>query len=82
VSIGVIVLRRTRPDLPRGFRVPGYPVTPVLSVLICGYVLSGLHWTTYLWFLLWLAIVMAFYLLWGRRNSALATGESAEERTE
>lgn len=71
VSIGVIVLRRTRPDLPRGFKVPGYPVTPVLSILVCGYVLSGLHWTTYLWFLLWLAIVLAFYLLWGRRNSAL-----------
>jgi basic amino acid/polyamine antiporter, APA family len=71
VSIGVIVLRRTRPDLPRGFKVPGYPVTPILSVLVCGYVLSGLHWTTYLWFLLWLAVVMAFYLLWGRRNSKL-----------
>jgi APA family basic amino acid/polyamine antiporter len=33
VSVGVIILRRTAPDLPRGFRVPGYPVTPVLSVL-------------------------------------------------
>jgi basic amino acid/polyamine antiporter, APA family len=71
VSIGVIVLRRTRPDLPRGFKVPGYPVTPILSIIVCGYVLSGLHWTTYVWFLLWLAVVMAFYLLWGRRNSAL-----------
>ena len=31
VSIGVIILRRTQPDLPRGFSVPGYPVTPILS---------------------------------------------------
>lgn len=71
VSVGVIILRRTAPDLPRGFRVPGYPVTPVLSVLACGYVLSGLHWTTWLGFALWVGIVLAFYLLWGRRHSAL-----------
>lgn len=73
VSIGVLVLRRTRPDLPRGFRVPGYPVTPILSVIACSYVLTGLHWYTYVWFLLWLSVVLAFYLLWGRRHSRLNT---------
>jgi amino acid transporter len=71
VSLGVIVLRRTRPDLPRGFKVPGYPVVPVLSILACLYILSGLHWSTYLWFLGWLLVVLAFYLLWGRRHSKL-----------
>ena len=35
VSIGVMVLRRTHPDLPRGFKVPGYPVTPILAILGC-----------------------------------------------
>ena len=60
-------------DLPRGFRVPGYPVTPILSVIACGYVLTGLHWYTYVWFLLWLSVVLAFYLLWGRRHSRLNT---------
>jgi len=81
VSIGVIVLRRTRPDLPRGFRVPGYPVVPVLSVIACVYILSGLPGTTYLWFLLWLAVVMAFYLLWGRHHSVLGdpVAEAREE---
>jgi amino acid transporter len=71
VSVGVIILRRTRPDLPRGFRVPGYPVTPVLAVLACVYILSGLHWYTYAWFLLWLSVVLTFYFLWGRKNSVL-----------
>lgn len=71
VSIGVIVLRRTQPDLPRGFRVPLYPVVPILSVVTCLYVLSGLHWTTYLWFLLWLGVVLAWYLTWGVRHSKL-----------
>ena len=47
VSIGVIVLRRTRPDLPRSFRVPGYPVTPILSILACLYLITGLGLSTY-----------------------------------
>lgn len=74
VSVGVIILRRTMPDLPRGFKVPGYPVTPILSVIACVYVLSGLSLTTYAWFLLWLLIVLAFYFLWGRRHSELNPG--------
>lgn len=74
VSLGVLILRRTRPDLPRGFKVPGYPVTPFLAIAACLYILSGLHWYTYAWFLVWLAVVLGFYLLWGRRHSHLALG--------
>jgi amino acid transporter len=76
VSIGVMVLRRTRPDLPRAFRVPGYPVTPVLSILACLYLITGLGWSTYAWFAVWVAVVLAFYLLWGRRHSLLARAEN------
>ncbi|WP_374315907.1 APC family permease [Microbacterium sp.] len=72
VSIAVMVLRRTRPDLPRAFRVPGYPVTPILSILACLYLISGLGWETYAWFAAWVAVVLVFYLLWGRRHSLLA----------
>ena len=43
----------------------------MLSVIACAYVLSGLDWTTYVWFLLWLAVVLAFYFLWGRKHSVL-----------
>ena len=82
VSLGVIVLRRTRPDLPRAFRVPGYPVTPVLSILACVYLITGLGWSTYAWFAVWVAVVLAFYLLWGRRHSLLAQGRSVEHATE
>ncbi|MFC0714518.1 APC family permease [Cellulomonas biazotea] len=71
VSVGVIVLRRTRPDLPRGFRVPGYPVTPVVAIASCVYILAGLHWNTYAWFALWLSVALTFYLVWGRRHSLL-----------
>jgi APA family basic amino acid/polyamine antiporter len=77
VSVGVVILRRIAPDLPRGFKVPGYPVTPVLSVIACAYVLSGLSWTTYAWFALWLLIVLTFYLVWGRKHSELNPGAKA-----
>jgi amino acid transporter len=71
VSVAVIILRRREPDLPRGFKVPGYPVTPVLSVLACLYILASLHWYTWLAFAAWVAVVLTFYFLWGRHHSAL-----------
>lgn len=81
VAVGVIVLRVRRPDLPRGFRVPGYPVTPLLSIATCIYILTGLHITTYLWFLGWVGVVLLFYFLWGRRHSKLnnPVAEAEEE---
>ncbi|HYZ67633.1 MAG TPA: amino acid permease [Mycobacterium sp.] len=74
VSVGVIILRVREPDLPRPFKVPGYPVTPVLSVAACLFVLYGLPPITWLWFILWVGAVLIFYLLWGRRHSALIDG--------
>lgn len=74
VSLGVIILRRREPNLPRAFKVPLYPVTPVLSVLACIWVLTGLHWTTWVWFGIWVGVALIFYLLWSRHNSALNDG--------
>jgi basic amino acid/polyamine antiporter, APA family len=71
VSVGVIILRRREPDLPRGFKVPGFPVTPVLSVLACLYILISLPWVTWLVFAGWVAVFLVFYLLYGRRHSVL-----------
>jgi APA family basic amino acid/polyamine antiporter len=84
VSIGVMVLRRRRPDLPRAFRVPGYPVVPILSVAACLYIMSGLPLTAFLWFAVWVGVVIAFYLLWGRHHATLAdpVAEALEEAGE
>jgi amino acid transporter len=71
VSAGVIVLRIQEPDLPRGFKVPGYPVTPILSMAACAYILYSLHWYTWIAFSGWVAVALIFYLVWGRRHSAL-----------
>ncbi|MFM9033283.1 MAG: amino acid permease [Mycobacterium sp.] len=71
VSLAVIILRVREPGLPRGFKVPLYPLTPVLSVLACGYILFSLHWYTWLAFSGWVFVVLVFYFAWGRHHSAL-----------
>ena len=74
VSIGVIVLRRTRPDLARGFRVPLNPVLPILSALICTYLMLNLSVETWLRFLIWLALGFAVYFAYSRRHARVGTG--------
>jgi basic amino acid/polyamine antiporter, APA family len=76
VAVGVMVLRRTQPDLPRPFRVPLHPVVPILTVAVCLYILSGIAAVTWVIFGCWLALVLGFYLLWGRRHAVL--GREAE----
>lgn len=72
VSIGVIVLRRSRPDLKRGFTVPLNPWLPALSAAICTYLMLNLSIETWLRFLIWLAIGFAIYFAYSYRHSRLA----------
>jgi basic amino acid/polyamine antiporter, APA family len=78
VSLGVIILRYREPDLPRGFKVPGFPVTPILSILACAYILASLHWYTWVIFAGWVAVFLVFYMLYGRKHSVLGQ-ERGEE---
>jgi APA family basic amino acid/polyamine antiporter len=71
VSVGVIVLRRTRPDLTRGFRVPWSPVLPAISAAICTYLMLNLTVETWLRFLIWLALGFVIYFAYGRSHSRL-----------
>jgi APA family basic amino acid/polyamine antiporter len=71
VSIGVIVLRQRAPDLPRGFRVPLYPVTPILSVAGCIWIIQDLRVVTIYVFLGWAAVALLWYFFYGRRHSEL-----------
>ncbi|WP_232821727.1 APC family permease [Desertihabitans aurantiacus] len=71
VSIGVIVLRRTRPDLPRAFTVPLVPVLPVVAALICLYLMLNLNLDTWIRFVVWLLIGVVVYFAWSRRHSRL-----------
>jgi APA family basic amino acid/polyamine antiporter len=72
VSAGVLVLRRSQPDLPRPFRCPWVPAIPVLSILSCVYLMSALPGITWLRFVGWLAAGMVIYGLYGRIHSRLA----------
>jgi basic amino acid/polyamine antiporter, APA family len=72
VSVGVMILRRARPDLPRGYRVPLYPVLPVASVLFCLYLIAGLPADTYGLFAVWLGGACLIYFGYSMRRSALA----------
>ncbi|GAA2270623.1 MULTISPECIES: amino acid permease [Kitasatospora] len=76
VSIGVIILRRTQPHLPRGFRVPGYPVVPLLSVGFCVYLIYGLHPLTFLFFGIALVLAAAVYFGYSVRHSKLNRAET------
>jgi APA family basic amino acid/polyamine antiporter len=71
VSIGIIVLRRTRPDLPRPFKMPLVPVLPALSVLISLTLMAGLPRATWERLILWMMIGIAVYFAYGYRNSRL-----------
>jgi APA family basic amino acid/polyamine antiporter len=69
VSAGVIALRRRRPDLPRGFRVPMVPFLPLLSIACCLLLMLSLPLQTWLRFFVWMAIGLAIYFGFSRRRS-------------
>jgi basic amino acid/polyamine antiporter, APA family len=69
VSIAVIVLRRTRPDLRRSFRVPLSPWLPILSAVLCLWLMLNLTTLTWVRFVVWLLIGFVIYFGYGRRHS-------------
>ncbi len=71
VNIGVIVLRRTRPDMPRPYRVPWSPVLPLLGIAFAVYLMADLPLSTWVRFVVWLAIGVVIYFVYGYRNSRL-----------
>ncbi|MFJ8044487.1 amino acid permease [Kitasatospora sp. NPDC096147] len=71
VSVGVLILRRTQPDLPRGFKVPGYPVLPVLSLVSCAYLIYELPGVTHLFFAIALALAAVVYFTYSVKHSKL-----------
>ena len=74
VSIGVLVLRHKQPERRRGFRVPGGPIFPVLSVLFCILLMAGLPVRTWERFFIWLIIGLFVYFLYSRKRSEFYKG--------
>ncbi|MGW5863639.1 amino acid permease [Streptomyces sp. NPDC055239] len=75
VNIAVIVLRRTKPDMPRTFRVPLGWLFPVLGFGFCAYNMFSLDSITWIVFGVWMAVGLVFYFLYGMSRSRLASAE-------
>lgn len=75
VALGVIILRRTRPDLHRSFRTPWVPFLPIVSVLATLWLMLNLPSETWLRFVIWMVIGIVVYFLYGRSHSRLGLHE-------
>ena len=72
VCLGVIVLRKTHPDLPRPFKNPLTPLFPALGMLSCGALMAFLPQQTWTRFLLWLGLGLVIYFVYSIRHSKLS----------
>ncbi len=77
VSIGVLVLRRTQPDLHKSFKTSLVPYVLILAALICLFVMGFLTIGTWLRFLIRMAVWIAIYFVYNRTHSRLAREEPA-----
>jgi APA family basic amino acid/polyamine antiporter len=75
VCIGILVMRKTHPELPRPFRTPFVPIVPVLGILANLFLMAGLGLENWLRLLVWLAIGLAVYFGYSRKHSKLRTEE-------
>ncbi len=71
VCIGVLILRHTRPDLPRPFRTPAPWITCILGALVCGFMMVSLGWGTWARLIVWTFVGALIYLMYGYKNSRL-----------
>jgi amino acid transporter len=74
-----MVLRQRAPDLPRGFKVPLYPLTPILSIAGCIWIIRDLRAVTIWVFFIWTAVALLWYFLYGIRHSQLGRAPAPNE---
>jgi len=79
VCVGILILRKTNPEAQRPFRVPLVPLIPILGILTCIAMMVFLPWETWLRLAVWLAIGLAIYFGYGKKNSKLNTAEKQPE---
>lgn len=71
VCAGIIILRKTNPEIPRQFKTPWVPFVPILGIIVCGAMIFGLGWPNWSRLLLWLAIGFIIYFGYSARKSKL-----------
>ena len=75
---GVLIMRKTNPDLPRPFRTPLVPLVPILGIVVCLAMMAGLGWSNWLRLFVWLAIGLVIYFGYGRRHSHLQSANGGK----
>jgi APA family basic amino acid/polyamine antiporter len=78
VNAGVIWLRRTKPDMERGYRVPFVPVVPIIGILLCAFLMKYLEAATWYRFFGWLVVGLVVYAFYGFRHSKLRNEPQTE----
>ena len=71
VCAGVIILRKTNPELPRKFKTPFVPFVPLLGIAVCFLMILGLGWTNWLRLGVWLVIGLVIFFTYSQKNSRL-----------
>ena len=71
ISVAVIVLRYKQPDLPRKFKTPFVPFVPLLAIVFCSVLAVNLEFMTWYRFLIWFAVGIIIYFVYGYKNSNL-----------
>ncbi len=73
VCAGVMVMRRTHPNLPRPYKTPLVPLVPILGIIVCFAMMAALDLLTWIRLVVWLVIGLAIYFLYSRSHSHLVT---------
>lgn len=81
VCVGVIILRKTRPDLKRAFKSPGVPILPILAVAACVWLMLNLPVDTWVRFLIWMGAGFLVYFVYGKSHSRVRAAALKEEQS-
>ena len=81
VCAAVLIMRKTHPDIPRPFKVPLAPLTPILGIITCLILMFSLPWENWARLFIWLAVGFAIYFGYGARHSRLAARTLEHEIT-
>ncbi len=77
VCAGVMIMRKTDPNIPRQFKTPLVPLVPILGILVCAAMIFGLGWPNWMRLGIWMAIGFAFYFMYSKKHSKLNNPEKS-----
>lgn len=82
VCIGIIVLRKTNPDIPRPFKTPLVPLIPILGIIVCVLMMASLPLESWERLAIWMAIGIGLYFAYGKKHSKIRKAMEAKNRVE